>query len=87
MKRFFNDAGFDDVHYEMKKCPFGTWPADPKQKEIGAFCLLTAENAFEAFSLALLTRVLEMPIEEVQKLIEGTKKDSRNRKIHSYSKQ
>lgn len=87
MKPFLNAAGFDDVHYEMIKCPFGTWPADPKQKEIGAFCLLTAENAFEAFGLALLTRVLGMPIEDVRQLIEDTKKDARNRKIHSYAKQ
>lgn len=87
IKRALKDAGFDDVHYEMKKCPFGTWPADPKQKEIGAFCLLTAENAFEAFGLVPLTQVLEMPLKEARELIEAAKKDARNRKIHSYAKQ
>lgn len=80
-------AGFEDVHYEMKKCPFGTWPADPKQKEIGAFFLLTGENAFESLGLALLTRVMGMPVDEVKVLVERAKKDAKSRKIHCYAKQ
>lgn len=67
------------------KVPFGTWPADHKQKEMGAYLYMTAEKGFEAFGVALLTRVLGMDIKEVDELIAQAKKDSKNRKIHSYS--
>lgn len=87
MEPLIKAAGFDDVHYEMKKLPFGTWPADPKQKEIGAFFVLAAENAFEAYGLALLTRVLGMPVDDVEALVEGAKKEARSRKTHAYAKQ
>lgn len=69
------------------KIPFGTWPADQRQKEMGAYLLLTADSAFEAFGYALLTRVLGMDIKEVEDVIRLAKKDSKSRKIHTYSMQ
>lgn len=65
----------------------GTWPKEKKQKDMGAYLLLTTENAFEAFGLAMLTRVLEMDIKEVERIIDGAKKECRNKRIHSYSRQ
>lgn len=67
--------------------PLGTWPADPKLKEIGAFFALTAETGFEAFGLALLTRVLGMELEVVKELIDQSKKEVKSRKVHAYAKQ
>jgi len=66
------------------KISLGTWSADKKQKEMGAFLLLTTENAFEAFGMALLTRTLGMETQDTEELIRGAKKESRSRKIHSY---
>lgn len=79
-------AGFEDVTYQMKKIPLGTWPADPKQKEMGAYLLLNAETAYNAVGMSLMTG-MGMPPEEVDEIVQGCLKDSRSRKIHSYSKQ
>ena len=66
------------------KLPLGTWPAEKKQKEIGAYVMLLTEDGYEAYGMAFFTRVLEMPIEEVEELIKAAKKESRSRQIHSY---
>lgn len=87
MRPFFDEAGFDNIQERVLKLPLGTWPADKAQKEMGAYFLLTAQTGFEAFGMALLTRVLGMTIEEVSVVVEGAKKDARNRSIHSYCRQ
>lgn len=69
------------------KLPLGTWPADPKLKEIGAFFMLAAETGFEALGMAYLTRVLGMEVEDVNELLREIKKEMKNRKIHAYGKQ
>jgi hypothetical protein len=71
----------------MKKIPVGTWPADQKQKAMGAYILLTAENAFDAFGMRLLTNVHGMEVAEVNELVNSAKKNVHDRRIHSYSKQ
>jgi len=81
------DAGFDKVNHEEIKLPIGTWPADKKQKDIGAFALLAIEHAFEAFGMALFTRTLGMEASEAKELIEGADRESRSKKIHSYATQ
>lgn len=65
----------------------GTWPADPKLKELGAYLLLTTETAFEAFGMALFTRDMGMSVAEATEIVKGAERDCRNRKIHSYSRQ
>lgn len=70
----------------MHKLPLGTWPADPKQKELGAFFLLVSESGFEALGMAFLTRLLGMDAEEVKTLVEGCKKEAKSRKVHAYVK-
>lgn len=87
MKSLLENAGFINIHYEMVKLPVGTWPADPKQKEKGAYVLLNAETAYDAIGTALFTRELGMTPEEAGKITGGAEKDARNRRIHSYSKQ
>lgn len=85
MEPILERAGYTELTHKTMKVPFGTWPADPKQKEMGAYLYMTAEKGFEAFGLALLTRVLEMDLKEAQELITQAKKESKSRKIHSYS--
>ena len=85
MDKFILDAGFDKVNHEEVKVPLGTWPADKKQKDLGAFMLLTTEHAFEAFGMALFTRTLGMGAPEAKELIAEAKKESRSKKIHSYT--
>jgi len=84
LDNFILDAGFDKVNHEEEKLSLGTWPADKKQKDIGAFMLLVTEHGFESYGMALLTRTLGMDVQEANEFITEAKKESRSKKIHSY---
>lgn len=71
----------------MVKAPMGTWAAEPKQKERGAYLQMASESGFEAIGIALLTRDGEMTAVEARVLMDSARADLRNKKIHSYSKQ
>ena len=66
------------------KIPIGTWPADKKQKDMGAFMLLATEDGFEAWGMAPFTRTLGMDVPEAKEFITKAKKESLSKKIHSY---
>lgn len=85
MEEFINEAGFVNMQHQKMRVPFGTWPADSREREVGAFQLLAAESAFEAYGYGLLTRSLGMDIEEVKELIRLARTESRSRKVHSYT--
>lgn len=87
MRPFLEDAGFTNIHDRMFKLPLGTWPRDPTQKKLGAYFQLVADTGFEAYAMALFTRELGMSKEEVHELINHAKKESRDRRYHSYAKQ
>lgn len=87
MKPFIENAGFVEINQCQLKVPLGTWPAEKKQKDMGAYLALTIDTAFEAVGMAMLTRVLGMSSEEVDKVIAGAQKECRNKKIHTYSRQ
>jgi len=78
------DAGFDKVNHEVVKLSLGTWPADKKQKDMGAYMLLLTESGFESYGMALLTRALGMDVLEAGELITGAKKESRSKKVHCF---
>ena len=54
-------------------------------KRIGAMVQIMCETAFEAYSLALLTRFHGMPTEEVKQLYSDAWKDVKKREHHSYA--
>lgn len=81
----FEDAGFLVKRPITKTTlPLGSWPKDPKQKELGRWAAATLESGFEAYGMALLTRVLGMDVEDVNKLIADCKAEVKSRKIHAY---
>lgn len=64
--------------------PTGPWPKDPKMKELGYWALINSESSFEAYGLALFTRVLGMGGEEAKDLCIRAGRDSSNGHIHLY---
>ncbi|KAF5017816.1 hypothetical protein F66182_10230 [Fusarium sp. NRRL 66182] len=63
------EAGFKDVGFVQKVVPMGTWPKDPKLKEIGRwFRVQFLEMGLEAYCLALFTRAGGWSNEEAQVL-------------------
>ncbi|RPB10755.1 S-adenosyl-L-methionine-dependent methyltransferase [Morchella conica CCBAS932] len=84
--RMMAEVGFEGVHTELYKVPMGTWAKDKKQKELGGFYQLNAESGFEAYGMALFTRVLGMPAEEAEAVVKAAEREVKNRKVHSYVK-
>lgn len=81
------ERGFEDINKRLIKLPMGTWPADPRQKELGAYLLLTTDSAYEAIGMALLTRELGMETHRAKAVIDGARRDANDRKLHSYTQQ
>lgn len=78
------NAGFTEVQTKKFKIPSGVWPKSQKLKDVGKFALLAAETGYEAYALAVLTRLLGMPEEEVLDLCNKAKEAHLNRKVHAY---
>ena len=65
--------------------PVGTWPKDPKLKQIGLCEREHMLAAVETFTLALLTRVLGWSVESTQVLMAKVRNDFQDRRNHVYS--
>jgi hypothetical protein len=83
-KEYLEDAGFIEITEEIRHMPVGPWPKDPHLKEIGHWALVNSETSFEAYGLALFTRVLGMSAESARELCLGAQRDCGNRHIHVY---
>lgn len=82
---WMKNAGFiGKIRTRNFKLPFGTWAAERKWKEIGAFNLLACDHGLDGFSLFVGTEVLGWSVEEVQELVEGVRAAMRNRSWHAY---
>lgn len=84
MKRWLEEAGFEDVVETIFRWPIGPWPKDKHWKEIGRWQRLHVETGLENWGLATLTRVMGWSLEETQILIAKVKADLRNPAIHGW---
>ncbi|GAB1194338.1 hypothetical protein APSETT444_003582 [Aspergillus pseudonomiae] len=74
-KEKLNDAGFVDLHQEIRKLPIGPWPKDPKLKEIGKYQGVQELQVIDSYTPAIFSRVLGWSREEIQVLIAKVKRD------------
>lgn len=81
---WLGEAGFDNIEEHPMKLPLGSWPADPKWKEVGAYNSVATDQSVEGYSLFLLTKVLGWSFEEVQVFIAKARNALRDRSIHAY---
>jgi len=81
------DVGFVKTVQKCYNTPLGLWPLDKRQKELGKVMWYIAMSGFEAYSLALLTRVLGMRLDEVMELIEEVKREISEHRIHVWNPQ
>jgi hypothetical protein len=87
MEKRLQDAGFVDIKMLRYKQPFGPWPKNPKFKKLGAWILLNIETAFDAYSLAPLTRILGLSHAEAVKISQDAVAAARNKNVHMYTYQ
>ena len=83
-KEWMTEIGFVDVHESRYKWPVGSWPKDPKLKQMGKLTMVNFLTGIEGFTTRLWTTVLGMPMDEVMDFLEKVRQDIRNPKIHSY---
>jgi hypothetical protein len=57
-RKMITEAGFVDVVEKKYKVPVGSWPIDPKLKELGQWNMLFCLQGLESWSLYLLSTVL-----------------------------
>ncbi|KAF2434307.1 methyltransferase, partial [Tothia fuscella] len=80
MKQWMIDAGFEDVREEIYKVPCGTWPKNPKLKQLGLFQREQMCLAVESFAMGFMTRVLNWTNEECQVLLAKARTELRDPK-------
>jgi len=83
-KQHMIDAGFHDIRDDIYKVPIGTWPVEPKLKEIGMYQLELALRSVESFTLGFLKRVNGWSNNECQVLMAEVRREIRDPKIHLY---
>lgn len=66
LKRWYQEAGFEDVQEKVFHVPFGIWPRDPAIKALGRWWLENLLTGLQAFSMAYFTRFLNWTPEEVE---------------------
>ncbi|KAI9737633.1 MAG: hypothetical protein M1818_005637 [Claussenomyces sp. TS43310] len=83
--KYMAEAGFVDVVEKRYFWATSPWPRGRKQKLQAAWCQQDLLDGIHAMSMALFTRVLDMPTESVEILLAKVRDDLRNRSIHAYA--
>ena len=78
------NAGFVDIVFGKYKWPSNPWPRDRKMKTLGHWTLANIDGGLEGIFLALLTRGMNMTVEDTLLLCAAARKDLHNPNIHSY---
>ncbi|KAF5009123.1 hypothetical protein FDECE_4675 [Fusarium decemcellulare] len=83
-KAKLEEAGFVDCQQQIFKVPMGTWPKDPKLKELGRYQATQEAQVVDSYTPGLFGRVLGWSEEEIQVFIAKVKQDLKDPSIHIY---
>jgi hypothetical protein len=75
-------ASLNFITNMLSQVPVGTWPKNPKLKEIGLFQREQMCLAVESFAMGFMTRVLNWTLEECQILLAKARAEFRDPKAH-----
>ncbi|KAJ4319420.1 hypothetical protein N0V94_003924 [Neodidymelliopsis sp. IMI 364377] len=84
LKGWVEEAGFVNIHHEVRKVPVGPWAKDKKlwKKQIGGLYRVNLEELLEAALLGLLVRVENWKPEEVSVFIAQIRAALKDRSVH-----
>lgn len=77
-------AGFTNITEKVFKMPIGSWPKDPKLKELGLINASQVIDGLEAFSMRLMCDVQAWSEGEVQVLLAKVRKELKGTAFHAY---
>jgi len=82
---YLKQAGFVKIHEQKRRAPIGSWPKDKHYKELGVLAGMTAATGYQAYGLAMFTRVLGWDPNDAQKIIDDVVDcvSNRKRKVHA----
>lgn len=86
LKRWYEEAGFVDVHEEIFKMPMNGWPRDPHLKRIGRMSEENWHAGLSAFSMGLFSRVLSWSKDEIEVFLVNVRKCLSDKRVHAYHK-
>jgi hypothetical protein len=66
---------------KLPQIPIGTWPKNPQLKELGRFELVHMHMSVDSHTPALFTRVLNYTPEQAHALMEGVKREFRDKDL------
>ncbi|KAF2678812.1 S-adenosyl-L-methionine-dependent methyltransferase [Lentithecium fluviatile CBS 122367] len=84
MTTYMRDAGFVDIVEKKFVWPIGSWPKDPKLKDLGRWGERNWADGLEGWVLALYTRILGWSYAEVQQFVKDFRAVIKDRKNHYY---
>ncbi|CRK24195.1 hypothetical protein BN1723_013205 [Verticillium longisporum] len=84
MKRYMEQAGFEDIVVKDYQLPCGGWSSDPRLKEVGIYNLAFLEESLEGFALFLLKEIMGWEYIEIQLLVANMRKAIRDMKLRPY---
>ena len=82
--RWFKEVGFEEVVENKFAWPVNTWPKGRKQKTMGLWMLTNALEGMSAISMAMMTRSLGMPSDEVELMLVDVRRDAKDKSVHSF---
>ncbi|PQE23062.1 hypothetical protein CJF32_00004447 [Rutstroemia sp. NJR-2017a WRK4] len=82
--RFMEEAGFVDIVEKHFYWPCNPWPKGKKEKLLAVWTQQNLMDGIHAMTMRNLTTGLGWSPEEVEMLLVETRKDIKNRRIHSY---
>ncbi|GAB7359931.1 hypothetical protein MBLNU230_g7457t1 [Neophaeotheca triangularis] len=78
LKDFHRDAGLQRVSEDIYPMPCGTWPSDPKKRELGTHFLLQTLGGVEGYSMIMFTKALGWSVEDTNAYLEEVRRDARD---------
>ena len=83
LKGWLQDAGFTGIRLRYIKSPIGTWPKDPRLKEIGLLLALNLIEGIDAFTAVPFREAMGWSPNEITAFNEAARKDLRRRNTHA----
>ena len=78
------NEGFANINKEKLRWPIGSWPKDPREKEIGKWMVYNALEGVESAGMALFSRVFGWSKEDIEAFQESVRKDIRSKETRYY---
>jgi hypothetical protein len=86
LKRWYEQAGFVDVHEEVYKIPINSWPKDPQFKMLGRFNETQLLSGLQGWSLTPFQKAFGWTKNEIEVYLVQVRKSLSDRSVHAYHK-